>query len=353
MKTWLIRIVDERMRAGRRRVALLGDQDHRRQRPRPGPHPARGRPAVRRRQRVRPADRGVPVDPALPPDARTDVLRGQRVDADADRAGSATSSTSASTSTASGRRCSGGIVISVVSWIVGQVLPEPTTDAGASRRVMMAEALPSLPSLPGPRGTGPAYSVAFVCLGNICRSPTAEAVMTAQARPRQGSTATSSSAARAPGPGTSASRWTAAPRPRWPRTATTRAGIAPRCSRVTGSLSTTWSWRWTRSNFRDIVGDGARRRGPRAGADVPRVRPVGRRRARRPGSLLRRRRAASTRCSPSSSAPATPWSTRWPPSGVHLTRQTPPSPGRSAWFTSACMAHQANTEAVVRVAGNA
>ena len=42
----------------------------------------------------------------------------------------------------------------------------------------MAEALPSLPSLPGPRGTGPAYSVAFVCLGNICRSPTAEAVMT-------------------------------------------------------------------------------------------------------------------------------------------------------------------------------
>lgn len=43
---------------------------------------------------------------------------------------------------------------------------------------MMAEALPSLPSLPGPRGPGPAYSIAFVCLGNICRSPTAEAVMT-------------------------------------------------------------------------------------------------------------------------------------------------------------------------------
>ena len=43
---------------------------------------------------------------------------------------------------------------------------------------MMAEALPSLPSVPGPRGTGPTYSIAFVCLGNICRSPTAEAVMT-------------------------------------------------------------------------------------------------------------------------------------------------------------------------------
>ena len=36
----------------------------------------------------------------------------------------ATSSTSASTSTASGPRCSVALVISVVSWIVGQVLPE-------------------------------------------------------------------------------------------------------------------------------------------------------------------------------------------------------------------------------------
>ena len=52
----------------------------------------------------------------------------------------------------------------------------------------MAEALPSLPSLPGSRGTGPAYAVAFVCLGNICRSPMAEAVMTRKLT-RPGSTA--------------------------------------------------------------------------------------------------------------------------------------------------------------------
>ena len=145
--------------------------------------------------------------------------------------------------------------------------------------------------------------VLFVCLGNICRSPTAEGVMRAlvseaglEDRDR----------ARLRRHGRLARRQPAGP-------ARARRGRARRGVALAGHARQVRAEDFEdfdlllamdRANLRELRQTGARRAGAREGAAAARVRPGerGRRGPRRARSLLRRARAASTRCSSSCSA---------------------------------------------------
>ena len=128
-------------------------------------------------------------------------------------------STSASTSTASGPRCWGSIVISIASMVLERDLPAPAAPVTAS-------------PLPAPTGTP--YRIAFVCLGNICRSPMADVVLTQLVDDAGLADEGRGLQLRHRRPGTSASRWT-----RGPPHSCWRRGTTPR---RTGRRSSTPSW---------------------------------------------------------------------------------------------------------------
>jgi protein-tyrosine phosphatase len=65
---------------------------------------------------------------------------------------------------------SGSIVMPTVGWRVGRVL------------LTMTEHQLSAAALPPPRDAGSPYIIAMVCLGNICRSPMAQVVLTEKLR---------------------------------------------------------------------------------------------------------------------------------------------------------------------------
>ena len=96
--------------------------------------------------------------------------------------------------------------------------------------------------------------VALVCLGNICRSPTAHVVLEARLADGRASTTGSPCAAPAPATGTSAGRWTSGPRPPSSTPGTTRAGTAPGSTTTPGPPSDDLVLAMDHDNLADLGG---------------------------------------------------------------------------------------------------